>query len=186
MSRSTSPTAAATESGSSPFASFSAEQPHGRPRPRGRLAAGCAAVSDGASSEQRVGGRPREGGGVVVLQSRTMRAAITRKRGLLTELSRNGRRALLGGPRLQLWRAPTDNDGLRLLPDHDSGVLAGWLALGSRPPGAQTGEHRRAEGSRRGRASSLRAATLGRRAPPSGVPARRPRTRDRERRPGRP
>jgi beta-galactosidase len=59
-----------------------------------------------------------------------MRAAITRKRGLLTELSRNGRRALLGGPRLQLWRAPTDNDGLRLLPDHDSGVLAGWLALG--------------------------------------------------------
>ena len=75
-------------------------------------------------------GRPREGGGVVVLESRTMRAAITRKRGLLTELSRNGRRALLGGPRLQLWRAPTDNDGLRLLPDHDSGVLAGWLALG--------------------------------------------------------
>ena len=59
-----------------------------------------------------------------------MRAAITRKRGLLTELSRNGRRALLGGPRLQLWRAPTDNDGLRLLPDHDSGVLAGWLGLG--------------------------------------------------------
>ena len=33
-------------------------------------------------------------------------------------------------PRLQLWRAPTDNDGLRLLPEHDSGVLAGWLALG--------------------------------------------------------
>jgi len=76
------------------------------------------------------GVRPRDEGGVVVLESGDMRAAITRKRGLLTELSRNGRRALLGGPRLQLWRAPTDNDGLRLLPERGSGVLAAWLALG--------------------------------------------------------
>ena len=56
------------------------------------------------------GARPREEGGVVVLESEDTQAAITRKRGLLTELSRNGRRALLGGPRLQLWRAP---DGQR-------------------------------------------------------------------------
>ena len=76
------------------------------------------------------GARPREEGGLVVLESGETQAAITRKRGLLTELSRNGRRALLGGPRLQLWRAPTDNDGLRLLPERDSGVLGGWLALG--------------------------------------------------------
>src|SRR5262249_54433858 len=32
--------------------------------------------------------------------------------------------------RLQLWRAPTDNDGLRLLPERRSGVLWNWLALG--------------------------------------------------------
>jgi beta-galactosidase len=38
--------------------------------------------------------------------------------------------ALLEGPRLQLWRAPTDNDGLRLLPELRSGVLHRWLELG--------------------------------------------------------
>jgi beta-galactosidase len=37
---------------------------------------------------------------------------------------------VLDGPRLQLWRAPTDNDGLRLLPERRSGVLARWLELG--------------------------------------------------------
>ena len=85
------------------------------------------------------------------------------RRGLLTELSRDGRRALLGGPRLQLWRAPTDNDGLRLLPEREVGVLARLARARSRPPRAPTRENRRAAGSRRGRASSLRAATVGRR-----------------------
>jgi beta-galactosidase len=37
---------------------------------------------------------------------------------------------VLDGPRLQLWRAPTDNDGLRLLPERRSGVLPRWLDLG--------------------------------------------------------
>jgi beta-galactosidase len=36
----------------------------------------------------------------------------------------------LDGPRLQLWRAPTDNDGLRLLPERRHGVLWRWLELG--------------------------------------------------------
>jgi beta-galactosidase len=33
-------------------------------------------------------------------------------------------------PRLQLWRAPTDNDGLPLVADKDFGPLSGWLRLG--------------------------------------------------------
>jgi beta-galactosidase len=37
---------------------------------------------------------------------------------------------VLDGPSLQLWRAPTDNDGLRLLPERRSGVLHRWLDLG--------------------------------------------------------
>ena len=37
---------------------------------------------------------------------------------------------ILDGPKLQLWRAPTDNDGLRLLPERRSGVLHRWLELG--------------------------------------------------------
>jgi beta-galactosidase len=37
---------------------------------------------------------------------------------------------VVDGPWLQLWRAPTDNDGLRLLPERRSGVLHRWLELG--------------------------------------------------------
>ncbi|MGH2947128.1 MAG: glycoside hydrolase family 2 TIM barrel-domain containing protein, partial [Solirubrobacteraceae bacterium] len=38
--------------------------------------------------------------------------------------------AVLDGPRLSLWRAPTDNDGLRLLPHKRREPLARWLELG--------------------------------------------------------
>jgi beta-galactosidase len=37
---------------------------------------------------------------------------------------------VLDGPRLQLWRAPTDNDGLPLIPDRSAGPLGRWLELG--------------------------------------------------------
>src|SRR5262249_28116690 len=76
------------------------------------------------------GRRPREEASTIVLESEGVQATITRKTGLLTELSRDGRRALLGGPRLQLWRAATDNDGLRLLPPRENGMLHRWLELG--------------------------------------------------------
>jgi beta-galactosidase len=65
-----------------------------------------------------------------VLETRGVRAVVDRTTGTLTELSAGGRNVLLGGPRLQLWRAPTDNDGLRLLPERESGVLHRWLELG--------------------------------------------------------
>jgi beta-galactosidase len=37
---------------------------------------------------------------------------------------------VLGPPRLQLWRAAIDNDGLRLLPERKVGPLPRWLELG--------------------------------------------------------
>jgi beta-galactosidase len=37
---------------------------------------------------------------------------------------------VLDGPHLQLWRAPTDNDGLPLVPDKSPGPLGRWLELG--------------------------------------------------------
>jgi beta-galactosidase len=37
---------------------------------------------------------------------------------------------ILGEPKLQLWRAATDNDGLRLMPDRPAGPLPRWLELG--------------------------------------------------------
>jgi beta-galactosidase len=42
----------------------------------------------------------------------------------------DGRNVLVDGPRLQLWRAPTDNDGLPQVPSRQSGVLPQWLDLG--------------------------------------------------------
>jgi beta-galactosidase len=38
--------------------------------------------------------------------------------------------AIVDGPHLQLWRAATDNDGLRLMPERAAGPLAHWLELG--------------------------------------------------------
>jgi beta-galactosidase len=37
---------------------------------------------------------------------------------------------IVDGPRLQLWRAATDNDGLRLMPQRAAGPLPRWLELG--------------------------------------------------------
>jgi beta-galactosidase len=66
-----------------------------------------------------------------VLESEGLRAVVDRRSGSLEELSgADGRNVLLAGPRLQLWRAPTDNDGLRLIPHRRSGVLHRWLELG--------------------------------------------------------
>jgi beta-galactosidase len=76
--------------------------------------------------------RPRvHGHGATVFEAEGLRAVVDRRSGFLKELSGgDGRNLLLSGPRLQLWRAPTDNDGLRLLPQRRSGVLHRWLELG--------------------------------------------------------
>jgi beta-galactosidase len=75
--------------------------------------------------------KPRARRGAVVLEAGGVRAVFETRTGLLTELSRDGRDTLLAGPRLQLWRAATDNDGLRLIPEkRGAGVLTRWLGLG--------------------------------------------------------
>jgi beta-galactosidase len=67
----------------------------------------------------------------VALERDEIRAVVDKRSGLVIELSRGGRNVLLEGPRLQVWRAPTDNDGLRLLPRRRSvGPLSRWLELG--------------------------------------------------------
>jgi beta-galactosidase len=65
-----------------------------------------------------------------VIATRNVRAAVDDETGILTELSIGGRNLVLRGARLQLWRAPTDNDGLRLLPGRPKGALRRWLELG--------------------------------------------------------
>ncbi len=83
-----------------------------------------------ARARRRAPGRhipPDEHG---ALEAAGVRAVVDWKTGRLTDLSAGGRNVLVEGPRLQLWRAPTDNDGLRLLPERGSGVLPRWLELG--------------------------------------------------------
>jgi beta-galactosidase len=83
------------------------------------------------SSAPRRAVRPRREDGAIVLEARGTRAVVDDR---LVSLAFAGRELLVSGPQLQLWRAPTDNDGLRLLPERGTGFgfgpLAGWLALG--------------------------------------------------------
>jgi beta-galactosidase len=75
--------------------------------------------------------RPQETDAGIVLEARGVRAVVDAETGTLSELTSGGRRAILRGPLLQLWRAPTDNDGLRLVPEkRDRGVLRRWVELG--------------------------------------------------------
>ena len=65
------------------------------------------------------------------LEAGRTRASVDAATGQLRELAVDGRNVLAAGPLLQLWRAPTDNDGLRLVEEkRDAGVLPRWLELG--------------------------------------------------------
>jgi len=74
---------------------------------------------------------PTEADGAIVLEAGGTRAVVDRETGTLAEFGEaGGRNVLRIGPVLQLWRAATDNDGLRLLPKRNTGVLGRWLELG--------------------------------------------------------
>jgi beta-galactosidase len=75
-------------------------------------------------------GAPAETNEAFVLESADVRAVVDKTTGELAELSANGRNVLRSGPHLQLWRAATDNDGLRLMPRRAAGPLPRWLELG--------------------------------------------------------
>ena len=80
--------------------------------------------------------KPRPAGHAVpsrtkgVFEAGGVRASFDLDRGELRELSAGRRNVLVVGPRLQLWRAAGDNDGLRLLPERNGGVLRRWLDEG--------------------------------------------------------
>jgi beta-galactosidase len=65
-----------------------------------------------------------------VFETDNVRAVVDLAAGVLHELALDGHNVLVDGPRLQLWRAPTDNDGLPQVPSRRSGVLPRWLELG--------------------------------------------------------
>ncbi len=75
--------------------------------------------------------RPRREDGALVLETHGTRAVVDDR---LASLTFGGREVLASGPAVQVWRAPTDNDGLSLMPERGRGFgfgpLGRWLALG--------------------------------------------------------
>jgi beta-galactosidase len=55
---------------------------------------------------------------------------FSREDGFLTDLSGHGRRYLLSGPRLNLWRAVIDNDGIKGWTGQEEKPLGRWLGAG--------------------------------------------------------
>ena len=81
-------------------------------RPSGRAAAG---------GPQSVGWYPHQRGlsAAADTSAGPVEAVIDTHTGLLCALSIGGEAVLIIGPRAELWRAPTDNDGLKLLPNQE-------------------------------------------------------------------
>jgi beta-galactosidase len=68
--------------------------------------------------------------GTLGLSAGSVRAGIDQATGMLTWYGVGGDNLLRAGPRLNLWRAPIDNDGLKLRRAEPWQALGRWLALG--------------------------------------------------------
>mgnify|MGYP001346278019 FL=1 len=68
--------------------------------------------------------------GGVTLSACGVDAHFDRATGMLVSLRRDGREILARGPLLQLWRAATDNDGIKLWTGQDGKALGRWQKLG--------------------------------------------------------
>ncbi|MDA0712214.1 MAG: DUF4981 domain-containing protein, partial [bacterium] len=65
----------------------------------------------------------------ITLESGPHRVQFSKSRGGLTSLRQNGQELLLEGPTLNIWRGPTDNDGIKLRPNPRK-ALGRWLDAG--------------------------------------------------------
>jgi beta-galactosidase len=79
--------------------------------------------------------------------------------GLLTGVMLDGERLLTTPPLLSCWRAPTDNDGLKLFPDQERKPLGQWRSAGLEHL-TRTIERVRTKDSNEGRTTTVRALYL--------------------------
>jgi beta-galactosidase len=66
----------------------------------------------------------------MILSASSWKLAFDRKSGFLTSLLGEGREWLQSGPRLQIWRGATDNDGIKLWTGQDGKALGRWQQAG--------------------------------------------------------
>ena len=63
-------------------------------------------------------------------RGRSLRVSLDRSRGVLDQLVLDGTPMLADGVRAELWRAPLDNDGIKLWSGQDGKALAKWARWG--------------------------------------------------------
>lgn len=64
------------------------------------------------------------------VQSGDLEIVLDSKRGGLVEIGKKGRPVLLSAPLLNVWRAPTDNDGIKIWTGQGGKPLGRWQAMG--------------------------------------------------------
>jgi beta-galactosidase len=74
--------------------------------------------------------RLTDAAGAITISGDTFRIVIDRANGRIREWTRSGARLLEAGPMGIAWRAPTDNDGLKLFPRDTRKALTRWLDQG--------------------------------------------------------
>jgi len=73
---------------------------------------------------------PTKAGHLAVGHDGALRVVVDPTTGIISRLLFEGRQLLAGGPRAELWRAPTDNDGIKLWSGQEHKALGLWKAWG--------------------------------------------------------
>jgi hypothetical protein len=81
----------------------------------------------------------RETAAGAVVRGPDFRLRFDAQAGTLASLIFRDTELLAGGPVLNAWRAPTDNDGFKAQPDRPGKLLGRWLAAGLNRLGRETG-----------------------------------------------
>ncbi len=79
---------------------------------------------------RRIASTGEETAAGVTLESTAWKLAFDREQGFLRSLQAEGSEWLQEGPRLQIWRAATDNDGIKLWTGQEGKSLGRWKSLG--------------------------------------------------------
>jgi beta-galactosidase/beta-glucuronidase len=71
-----------------------------------------------------------EGAGGLIVQGEGLRVMFNTETGLMADFSLRGTPLIESGPRLNIWRAATDNDGFKFTPEDESKLLGQWISAG--------------------------------------------------------
>jgi beta-galactosidase len=72
----------------------------------------------------------KEGKSNFIVTCKGLRCIVKKATGQITALSLDDKKILKAGPQMNLWRAPTDNDGIKGMKGQDYKPLGTWLAWG--------------------------------------------------------